>query len=540
MGMKETEHKPEDKVTAKATPERSREARSAGRTPAESSVLGLQRARGNQFVVRMLNGHEKPVHMKCDCGGTCSKCSSGTHSGAAVAEYIKNPGGGKTLPPNTRAAMESKLGQDFGDVRVHDDREAGNAAQSLHAQAFTAGKDVFFAPGKYRSDPADPLLAHELTHVAQQRGGNNSGATQRDLEEQAEHAETMSSAKPIEVSSAPAGMQLKPDDAATKTPSADAHPAKTSGPSFFERIGRGIASAARAVGHGVEAAGQFVWKGIKAAGHAIAAAGEAIWTGIQWVGRQLWSKVTAVFERIAHWIHRLPERVGRLIVGLWEGVKTLKPWSLQWWESLGKVSTWTGFLQWVGTRILDLLEILGAGEVYETITDFLKFNTRPLSGSERAKASSIFGSSINLELVRVDQYAVLGPGLSKYPREYTSFHIVNGWGAIKDATLIHELTHVWQYENAGAIYMPQALHAQSELGDAAYSYNGAAGLRVAKAAGQRLTSFNREQQAQIVEDLYLIKTTGAPLMEAATTADLPLYAHFVKEVSTLSESQLTV
>jgi uncharacterized protein DUF4157 len=533
MSMKENEQRPEDKGPAKAPPDRTLRTPGGSRASAELSALGLQRSRGNQFVVRMLSGREKPVQMKCACGGTCSKCRPETASGAAVANYLENAGSGKPLQPETRTAMESKLGQDFGQVRVHDDEEAGEAARSLHAQAFTSGKDVFFAPGKYQSDPADPLLAHELTHVAQQGGGNGSGAPHAALEQEAEQAEAMttSPAGPLQVSSGPAGVQRKADDVPAKVP-----PAKSSGPSFFERIGHGLAAAGRAVGYGLEAAGKFLWKGIKAAGHGIAAAADAVWTGVVWVGRQLWSKVTGVFERIAHWVQRLPERVGRLILGLWEGVKTLKPWSLHWWESLGHASTWVDFLQWIGTRLVDLIGIVGFGEAYETVMDFLKFNTRPLSGSERTKASSVFGASINLELVRVDQHAVLGPALSK--REYTSFHTINGWGGITDATLIHELTHVWQYEQAGAIYMPQALHAQIQLGDAAYHYNGAAGLQAAKTSGQRLTSFNREQQAQIVEDLYLIKTTGAPLAEAATRADLPLYAHFVKEASTLSESQL--
>jgi Domain of unknown function (DUF4157) len=525
--MKDNERKPEEKGLAKAPPERTAQPAGSSRTP-EGSVLGLQRSRGNQFVVRLLSGREKPVQMKCACGGTCSKCSSNA-GGAAVSDYLENPGAGKALPPNTREAMESKLGQDFGQVRVHDDANAGEAARSLHAQAFTSGKDVFFAPGKYRNDPADPLLAHELTHVAQQRGGNGSGASSTSLEAQAEQAEAMTAR--VDTSSGPAGVQLKSDDTATKPA-----PAKHEGPSFLQRLGHGIASVGKAIGHGFEAAGKLAWQGIKAAGHGIAVAADAVWTGLKWVGRQLWTKATAVFDRIAHWVHRLPERVGRLVLGLWEGVKAMKPWSLHWWESLAKAGTWVEFLQWIGSRLVDVIEIMGVGEVYETIQDFIKFNTRPLSGSERAKASGIFGASINLNMVRLDEYAVLGPAFSG--RAYTSFHTINGWGGIDDATLIHELTHVWQYEQAGAIYMPQAVHAQMKLGNAAYHYNGAAGLQVAKTAGQRLTSFNREQQAQIVEDLFLIKTTGAPLVEQATVADLPLYAHFVKEVSTLSESQI--
>ena len=40
-----------------------------------------------------------------------------------------------------------------------------------------------------------------------------------------------------------------------------------------------------------------------------------------------------------------PERVGRLLLGLWEGVKSLKPWSLDWWKSLGEAKTWKQLLE---------------------------------------------------------------------------------------------------------------------------------------------------------------------------------------------------
>jgi hypothetical protein len=127
--------------------------------------------------------------------------------------------------------------------------------------------------------------------------------------------------------------------------------------------------------------------------------------------------------------------------------------------------------------------------------------------------------------VRLDERAVLGPAFSG--REYTSFHTINGWGAIHDDVLIHELTHVWQYEQAGAIYMPQAIHAQVWGGG--YNYGGAAGLRTAQAAGKGYSSFNREQQAQIVQDFFKL-TQSDP--------DVQLYASFVKDVSTLTAAQL--
>jgi len=54
-------------------------------------------------------------------------------------------------------------------------------ALSLGAEAFTYGSDIYFAPGRYQpgSTNGERLLAHELTHVVQQAGGNPS--VQRDV-----------------------------------------------------------------------------------------------------------------------------------------------------------------------------------------------------------------------------------------------------------------------------------------------------------------------------------------------------------------------
>ncbi len=533
-----SEKRPAKSVEASKTGhsfESNRDSAPAGTTPAQSTLIGLQHTLGNRFVVRMLDGHAAGpagagAAQKSEAQPAVPAMSAQEKSSTAVRQDAGQP-----LDPQTRTAMESRLGEDFSQVRIHNDSAAGQAAKAMHAQAFTVGHDIYFDGGKYKPDPRDPLLAHELTHVAQQRRGaatSGSAVAESELEAQAERAETPRAGVPAPVGKATLRVQRK-----ASTTGAPSQTNVTQQPSFLERIGHGIASAAGAVWHGLEAAGRAVWKGVKAVGHGIAVAAEAVWTGLQWVGRQLWDKVTGIFQRVAQWVARLPERLGRLVMGLWEGVKSLHPWSLKWWESLGHASTWLDFLKWLGKSALHLAEVLGIPEVAETMADLIKFNTRKLSGSELSKASSVFGSSINFDLVRIDAGALIGPSWTDRP--YTTFHTINGWGGLPDHTLIHELTHVWQYEHAGAIYIAQALHAQITLGSTgAYDYSGVSGLQAAKAAGQSLMAFNREQQAQIVEDFYLIKTGGSPMFGSGTTADLPLYAHFVKTVSTLSETQL--
>lgn len=77
---------------------------------------------------------------------------------------------GKPLNASTRAFFEPRFRYDFSQVRIHTDSEASGLSNSLNAQAFTTGQDVFFRQGTYNPDSSSGrhLLAHELTHVVQQ------------------------------------------------------------------------------------------------------------------------------------------------------------------------------------------------------------------------------------------------------------------------------------------------------------------------------------------------------------------------------------
>lgn len=82
-------------------------------------------------------------------------------------------GRGQPLELSTRAFMESRFGYDFNQVRVHTDAQVAKSAETINAKAYTVGTDIVFGAGRYAPDTYEgrQLLAHELTHVAQQAGG---------------------------------------------------------------------------------------------------------------------------------------------------------------------------------------------------------------------------------------------------------------------------------------------------------------------------------------------------------------------------------
>lgn len=92
---------------------------------------------------------------------------------ATTDEINQMRGSGQSLDGNVQREMGTKMGADFSGVNVHTSPQADNLNQRLGARAFTTGQDIFFRQGEYSpgSEGGKELLAHELTHVVQQRQG---------------------------------------------------------------------------------------------------------------------------------------------------------------------------------------------------------------------------------------------------------------------------------------------------------------------------------------------------------------------------------
>ena len=118
------------------------------------ALLGLQRSAGNGAVAQLMEDERSPVH-----------------------DVITSSG--RPLDGDVREDMEGRLGHDFSDVRLHDDTAAAASAQAVNAHAYTVGSHIVFQRDTY--DPSSTqgrtTLAHELTHVVQQRSGPVDGTS---------------------------------------------------------------------------------------------------------------------------------------------------------------------------------------------------------------------------------------------------------------------------------------------------------------------------------------------------------------------------
>jgi hypothetical protein len=185
------------------------------------------------------------LQRSCPCGGGCPTChrqteatdqdyslqaksaratdSGGDLAPAIVHEVLRSPG--HPLATAIRADMESRFGYDFSDVRVHADARAAESSRAVGALAYTVGREVVFGAGQYEPETAvgRRLLAHELTHVVQQRKAGHAhplqfgpadGAAEREADRSSERVTHGGFLAPLP-ERGPTHLQRKPDVAFT-------------------------------------------------------------------------------------------------------------------------------------------------------------------------------------------------------------------------------------------------------------------------------------------------------------------------------------
>ncbi|WP_435847308.1 eCIS core domain-containing protein [Streptomyces eurythermus] len=162
---------------AQAGPAREHKGREPDRPPRTASrpplpgLLTLQSSVGNAAVVQMLlqAGHPGVQEEHRHDADRDHRRTGHPVQRSTVHDVLRTPG--RPLDDDTREDMETRLGTDFSDVRIHTDAAARASAAEVGARAYTSGSHVVIGDGG-----ADKhTLAHELTHVIQQRRGRVAG-----------------------------------------------------------------------------------------------------------------------------------------------------------------------------------------------------------------------------------------------------------------------------------------------------------------------------------------------------------------------------
>lgn len=145
--------------------------------------------------------------------------------------------------------------------------------------------------------------------------------------------------------------------------------------------------------------------------------------------------------------------------------------------------------------------------------------TRELTPEEVALARSVFGDTLDTSQIRLSEGGPLGSlGYARTLPNSVTFPegTLTNPGKNFDVWLIHELTHVWQYQRGHTV---QDLLPSAVAGD--YDYGGTVGLDLADQQGKTFDQFNFEEQAEIVADYYAADRDGA---------DTSAYDPYMKQV----------
>lgn len=250
---------------------------------------------------------------------------------------------------------------------------------------------------------------------------------------------------------------------------------------------------------------------------ALRRAGQGLTAAAGWLG----DRIDDFAQWIANLIRLLPARVGRIALTLGfavVGLVMLVPIGVRVWRRGGR----TNFAAWLRARArrgglravqfaLQVLDLFGMPEFFAFLWRAVTHAT-PLTGAEIVAATSVLGPyALRFQDIRVAQGGVLRLIFRRNGgRAFATFHTVNlpstGYHQRSNVgILLHELVHVYQYERAGSRYFAEALLAQHEAG---YDYGGAEALQTARLQGKYLRDFNREQQAQIVQDYFMQRCNG--------------------------------
>ncbi len=175
---------------------------------------------------------------------------------------------------------------------------------------------------------------------------------------------------------------------------------------------------------------------------------------------------------------------------------------------------------WVFELLLLIIDAFGVFVIYEILSEWVKWNIRDLNSEELQLVKRYCPSLLSIsKIIRIDHRAFMGPSWNAFA--YVSFHTINVWNTITEKTFVHELIHLYQYQQEGPVYIPRALHAQ--LFGGGYQYGGLNGLIDAQKNGKKFTDFNYEQQGDILADYYTLNQS--PIYEERRGAMISIYQY---------------
>jgi hypothetical protein len=271
---------------------------------------------------------------------------------------------------------------------------------------------------------------------------------------------------------------------------------------------------------GIKSGAGWVWKGATTAGAAIATAATKTWDGAQVLGGWIYNGAKIAVDKYVELCKRsfwavyqqTQTLVNSLVVfgyGSYEALKVMGDAVVEISKGNfvdGAAALMVGLAKLAVEVPLDTL----SSQVIETLSTlqtllFLEPEGRYLNSQEKAYLSWVFwGGDWWLDLVRIKEGFCGLWSLSPRPFTVEQTIYLKNWpsdqnlsAAQREALMVHESTHAWQFIHGGGDYKLDSLYYQARYGDASYLWAPSVD------AGTQWGGLHAEQQASFVEDAYV-------------------------------------
>jgi hypothetical protein len=233
-------------------------------------------------------------------------------------------------------------------------------------------------------------------------------------------------------------------------------------------------------------------------------------------------------------VRDFPVRMSRIGYTVWQIVRGIVYFLPELWQAargsnFGEWLRWKNgrFFYWLHRFLAELFDLLGGPELGEFVLHFFA-GTTPLTSAEINIISAVLGP----DALRFNDVRVVEGGIFDWIFKingnlaFATWHSINlprsGHHTRQSLPIVvHELTHVYQYECIGTRYLGEAIYMLIKTKRDCYNYGGRVGLLDACTIGKCYRDYNREQQAKITQDFYDLKTQGK---------DVTAYEPFIAQV----------
>lgn len=171
-----------------------------------------------------------------------------------------------------------------------------------------------------------------------------------------------------------------------------------------------------------------------------------------------------------------------------------------------------------------ILDVFGFPEGFGWLQSIFKPYARSLDPMEIQTAQSLFQDQVDLKKVKIDENSKLGTYRGKYA--YVGYYYINSSSRLSLPVLMHELVHIFQYEQVGSPYIFRNLIAHWSKHK--YNYGGLTRLKQILKDPETVHQFNFEQRADIVSDYVLITSGQKPEWGYADSTDSHIYLEVIQ------------